>query len=295
ERGYIEVRQRGEPVQQLPLGGVGFVFDGKPDSDGLVYAGVDFDSKALKGQILSFSRERVKRFGSYIETSVSGTGVHVIVKVNPLASGISHNGIEMYTSGRYFTMTGQTGTRVRPIIAAPVAFAAHDEELQSKIKNARGGDNHQAKHTDAENSAWFDKLSVEKQNEVVRYAALHIAKNSNLFELTANCGNYQEYFKLTLAITRSAVPDAEDIFVEAASIANDPDPEETLRTFFQNCERAEQRSDDITVGTLLHTASQCGAVFTQWKQITAGRDPDVAMFVPGNEEDCRNQLARVVA
>src|SRR5262249_4461960 len=76
------------------------------------------------------------RFGSYIEESVSGTGVHVIVKAHPLGSGISHNGIEMYTSGRYFTMTGRTGTRVRPIIAAPVAFAALAEELQSQINVA---------------------------------------------------------------------------------------------------------------------------------------------------------------
>jgi hypothetical protein len=136
KRGYIEVRQKGKPVQQLPIGGVGFVFDGKPDGDGLVYAGVDFDNKALEDQILSFSTERVKRFGSYIEASVSGTGVHVILKAHPLASGISHNGIEMYTNGRYFTMTGRTGTRVQPIIAAPVVFAALAEELQSQINVA---------------------------------------------------------------------------------------------------------------------------------------------------------------
>ena len=43
ERGYIEIREKGKPIQQIPVGGVGFVFDGQPDKDGLVIAGVDFD------------------------------------------------------------------------------------------------------------------------------------------------------------------------------------------------------------------------------------------------------------
>ena len=142
---------------------------------------------------------------------------------------------------------------------------------------------------------WFHKLPPDKQSEVIKYAALHIAKTSKLFELTENGGNYTEYFNLTLAIARSGVPDAEDIFVEAASIAKEADPEEKLRDFFRSCEQAENRSDGVTVGTLLHTASQCRADFGQWKQIALTSDPDVALFVPGNEEDCRERLARVVA
>jgi primase-polymerase (primpol)-like protein len=39
--------------------------------------------------------------------SVSGGGLHVIVKARPLKSGIAHHGVEMYTSGRFFTMTGE--------------------------------------------------------------------------------------------------------------------------------------------------------------------------------------------
>ena len=43
ERGYIELREKDKPAQRVPIGGVGFVFDGQPDKDGLVFAGVDFD------------------------------------------------------------------------------------------------------------------------------------------------------------------------------------------------------------------------------------------------------------
>src|SRR3954447_9015207 len=35
-RGYMELRETGKPVQQVPVGGVGFVFDGQPGADGLV-------------------------------------------------------------------------------------------------------------------------------------------------------------------------------------------------------------------------------------------------------------------
>src|SRR5208282_259727 len=37
QRGYIELREKGKPIQQVPIGGVGFVFDGQSDEDGLVY------------------------------------------------------------------------------------------------------------------------------------------------------------------------------------------------------------------------------------------------------------------
>jgi putative DNA primase/helicase len=104
-RGYMELRENGAPVQ-VTVGGVGFVFDGQPDADGLVFAGVDFDKVITGREIASLAEERIKRLKSYTERSVSGGGLHVILKARPLASGIAHGGVEMYTSGRFFTMTG---------------------------------------------------------------------------------------------------------------------------------------------------------------------------------------------
>src|ERR1022692_3691795 len=138
QRGYIELRKKGKPIQQTPVGGVGFVFDGQPDKDGFVFAGVDFDGVIPKeGEISSFAAERVKRIGSYVEASVSGTGLHVILKARPLASGITHNKIEMYTGGRFFTMTGRAPENAR-IVAAPDEFARLAEELQAQIKSSHG-------------------------------------------------------------------------------------------------------------------------------------------------------------
>jgi hypothetical protein len=132
----------------------------------------------------------------------------------------------------------------------------------------------------AETGSWFGKLAPERQSEVVKYAALHVASNSKLFELTRHGGNNDEYFKLSLAIARSGVSSAEDIFVEAASIAQDADPEEELRKYFQNCESAEPHTESVTVGTLLYIARQYGADFSQWNRIDSVSLDDFYAYMP---------------
>ena len=300
ERGYIALREKDRSIQKVIIGGVGFVFNGEANKDGLVFAGVDFDSGAFNEDIASLSAERVKRFGSYVEASPSGNGVHVIVKARPLESGISHNGVELYTSGRYFTMTGQAGHAPLRIIAAPEAFATLAKELQAQSETSRkSAAPRDTKTGNAENTAvtngWFSALPPRGQSEVVKYAALYIAKNSKLFELTKHGGTHSEYFKLTLAIARSGVADAEDIFVEAALTAKDADSEPVLRKFFQSCNKAGPRADGVTIGTLLHIASQLGADFSKWKQTAKSSDPDKVFFVPGNEAACRKRLDAEVA
>jgi hypothetical protein len=137
-RGYMELREKGKPVRQVPVGGVGFVFDGQPDEDGLVLAGVDFDKIISGGKIASLAEERIRRIGSYTERSVSGSGLHILVRALPLVSGITHGGVEMYTSGRYFTMTGRAPETAR-IVAAPDEFAALADELQCLAGNDAQG------------------------------------------------------------------------------------------------------------------------------------------------------------
>ena len=52
---YIELRENGKPIQHMPIGGIGFVFDGRPDEDGLVLAGVDFDKVISGDEIASLA------------------------------------------------------------------------------------------------------------------------------------------------------------------------------------------------------------------------------------------------
>jgi hypothetical protein len=134
ERGFIELRDKKKPSQNVPIGGIGFVFDGRQDEDGFVYAGIDFDKVSTSDDIASLARERIERLGSYVEASVSGHGLHVIVKAKPLQTGLAHDGTEIYTSKRYFTMTGHAGGVTRRIIAAPDEFAALAEELDASCR-----------------------------------------------------------------------------------------------------------------------------------------------------------------
>jgi hypothetical protein len=118
--------------------GVGFVFDGKSDENGLVYAGVDFDKEAFAGDGSLRVAEWIGKLGSYVETSVSGAGQHVILKAQPLGSGIKHGGVELYTSQRYFTMTGRTAGARKPVIAAPAAFADLARHLRQSSGAIKG-------------------------------------------------------------------------------------------------------------------------------------------------------------
>jgi hypothetical protein len=145
----------------------------------------------------------------------------------------------------------------------------------------------------AEGNAWFPQLPAVKQAEVVRYAVLHIANNSSLFDQSN--ADHQLYERLTIAIARSGVADAETIFVEAASSAKDAAAEDQLRGFFQSRKHSGPTTDGITVGSLFNLARQSGADFSPWEKTSAGSGQNVVLYAPGNEEQCRKQIDLIVA
>jgi hypothetical protein len=145
----------------------------------------------------------------------------------------------------------------------------------------------------AEGNAWFPQLPAAKQSEVVKYAVLHIANNSSLFERDEHGDNRHEYERLAIAIARSEVPGAEELFVEAASSSKGADAEDQLRQFFESMASADP-NDGITVGTLLNAARRCGADFNRWEATSDNRGREV-LNCPGNEEECRKQIDIIVA
>ena len=85
------------------FGGLGYVFNG-----GIV--GIDLDH-CLNGDVLKpWAEAIVNLFPSYIETSPSGTGLHIFIACDVDFSGkktyIEDGDIERYCKGRYFTVTG---------------------------------------------------------------------------------------------------------------------------------------------------------------------------------------------
>lgn len=88
--------------------GIGFFFK-EP------YIGIDLDD--VGGEIEDYRMDKhddnivsefVDMLGSYAEVSPSGNGIHIIVKGELPPTGRRKGNIEVYTSGRFFTMTGDS-------------------------------------------------------------------------------------------------------------------------------------------------------------------------------------------
>lgn len=98
-------------------GGLGFVFVREL---GLTAIDLDHCRDPSTGEIDEWAFTIIKRFNSYTEVSPSGEGVHILVRgsLPPGVRGrkkyLKGNGyrpgaaIEMYSGGRYFTMTGDS-------------------------------------------------------------------------------------------------------------------------------------------------------------------------------------------
>ena len=86
------------------LDGVGFVF-----TEGDHYVGIDLD-KCIddEGVLEPWARKIVTDFNSYTEFSPSGKGLHIYVKANTNSGGRRSGHLEVYSSARYFTVTGRT-------------------------------------------------------------------------------------------------------------------------------------------------------------------------------------------
>ena len=103
--------------------GVGFVFSLDDP-----FCGIDLDHcrDPKTGIIEPWAEKIIKDFSSYCEISPSGTGVHIIAKGELSEGGRKKGNVEIYDSGRYFTVTGNhlegTPQDIRPAQEALNAF-----------------------------------------------------------------------------------------------------------------------------------------------------------------------------
>lgn len=98
--------------------GIGFVFT-KGDS----FIGIDCDGCLEDGKLNPFVQNLVEHCDSYTEESISGTGIHIIIKGRLPEEfrnkrSMTHQGfkaLEVYDHGRYFTMTGKILGSKKPV------------------------------------------------------------------------------------------------------------------------------------------------------------------------------------
>lgn len=81
--------------------GVGFVFTANDP-----YTGIDLDDPHGDATIMQRQLKVYEQFASYAELSPSGKGLHIIIKGH-IPQGRRRSAIEVYSQGRFFTVTGQ--------------------------------------------------------------------------------------------------------------------------------------------------------------------------------------------
>jgi putative DNA primase/helicase len=94
-----------DPGTPMGYGGIGFVF-----SSADPFVGIDLDDcrGPKSGKIAPWAQDMIYRVDAgYMEISPSGRGLHIIVKGTVRGGGMRKGPIEMYSRGRFFTITGR--------------------------------------------------------------------------------------------------------------------------------------------------------------------------------------------
>jgi hypothetical protein len=116
--------------------GIGFVFTANDP-----YAGIDLDESIT----LDDAQAIIDTLASYTELSVSGKGVHLVVKAK-VRRGRRRDEVEVYDRGRFFVFTG------RPITGTPRTIEPRQAELEAVI------------------AEWFPELANTKTRSTVSRA-----------------------------------------------------------------------------------------------------------------------------
>ncbi len=150
--------------------GIGFVLT---EADPFAFIDLDDtkgDQTALDRQIKIYNE-----FDSFAERSPSGSGLHIIVKGN-LPSGRRRSFIEIYSSGRYMTMTGDV-YRDAPI--------KEQNELLNVLWSQMGSGNQAA-------AVYAGLAEAKETDEVVIQRATDAANGEKFADLYA--GRWQDYY-----------------------------------------------------------------------------------------------------
>jgi len=119
-------------------------------------------------------------------------------------------------------------------------------------------------------SGWWDNLSGNDKNSVLRAACAALASGTKVFEIESDGGSNPDWLRLMCALARSGAPEAENIFVEYALKAKTPDTEAELRGQFNRDD--VQAAGSVSIGTVLKWAVDAGCDFSEWKAVAATRE-----------------------
>ncbi len=116
-----------EAVRAGRCDGIGFVLGSNGTT---VFAGIDLDDcrDVVTGRLSGLALEIIRTMRTYTEVSPSGTGIKLLCTVTDAPGRPTKNSegtVEVYNSGRYFTVTGQR------IEESPSAIEGREDELKA--------------------------------------------------------------------------------------------------------------------------------------------------------------------
>lgn len=99
------------------------------------YVGIDLDKvrDPESGRVEEWAKKLVREVNSYTELSPSGRGYHIWVAGSLPPEGRRRGRVEMYTKGRYFTVTGLRSDRVSHLVEERDLSAVHARMMAGEL------------------------------------------------------------------------------------------------------------------------------------------------------------------
>jgi len=134
-------------------------------------------------------REWIQFFGSYAERSVSGRGVHILVK-GDIGAGVRRGGVELYSTERFIVCTGDTVSdvlysvrdnvvRCEPLHTDPFHLADCNDQINIMAFAYRSSQGVQGSRSDYE----LVELEPVESDETIMQRAREAANNSKFSQL----------------------------------------------------------------------------------------------------------------
>lgn len=187
-------------VERYGLAGVGFVFT---KESGIV--GIDLDKcrDPKTGVLEPWAQGIVETLNSYTEVSPTGTGVHVLARGELPPKDRRRGAVEMYDSGRFFTVTGQRlescpadvelrPDAIRAVHAQWIAQRSREERKHEPALSSTQASDHAVAHVDV-GSRWMPVLPRIATSDEELLAAARGAKNGAKFSALFDEGRIGGY------------------------------------------------------------------------------------------------------
>lgn len=146
---------------------IGFAFDGSG------ICGIDLDKCVDEnGGLSDFAKDVLTAIPSYAEFSPSGTGIHILVRCGKKFAGLKRKEIEIYHSGRFFTVTGNVlpnrTAKLADCTEAVAALYENSSNCESKILPLTPKETteiHKLKLAEATNNGMSDDEVIKRAQE----------------------------------------------------------------------------------------------------------------------------------